>query len=129
MSVAEEAIRNATGSANAPLEYSNYPNRINLDMADWMKSSIQEYAQRNYSMRVSRGSQGTQYGRGQTSSTTTSSMFAERIYQLFQSWNKEGFISVNQDFIICEMVDPSTSRSAQLMCAASIITLNDREPQ
>ena len=75
----------------------------------------------------SRGSQGIQYGRGQTSSTTTHYMFAERRDQLAQSWNDEGFGSLYQELSMCEMVDPSTSRSAQVECASAIRINNDRE--
>ena len=72
-----------------------------------------------------RGSQGIQYGRGQTSSFTTGSMFAEHRDQLSQWWNKEIFSLVDQALLMCEMFDPSTSRYAQVVCAAT--KKNDRE--
>ena len=75
----------------------------------------------------SRGFQGIQYGRGQKSSTTTRSMFAERRAQLYQSWNEEGLSYLYQALIIFEMVYTSTSRSAQVACTAAIKTKNDRE--
>ena len=40
--------------------------------------------------------------------------------QLYQLWNKEGFRSLDQALIICEMDYPSTSRSTQVACAAAI---------
>ena len=82
------------------------------DVSDRAERSIQEYTQRNSEMGGRRVSQGTQYGRGQISSTTTRSKFAEHIAKLSQSWNKEGFRSLYQALIMCEMVEPSTSRSA-----------------
>ena len=47
-------------------------------------------------------------------------MFADRRDQLSQLWNKEVFSSVDQDFLMCEIVDPSTSRSAQVACVTAI---------
>ena len=75
----------------------------------------------------SRGSQGIKYGRGQTSSTTMCSMFADCRAQLSQSWNKEVFRSLDQSFIMCEMVDTYTSRSTRVACAEPIKAKNDRE--
>ena len=74
-----------------------------------------------------RNSQVIQYGRGQTSSTTTCSTFETCRAQLYQSWNEEGFISLDQEFLICEMADPSTSRSARVTCAEDIKKKIDRE--
>ena len=125
MSVAEEAIRKSTNRGNAPLEcwgctnspinhtdrfhiFRNCPNNMDPDMAEREKWLIKEYAQRNSAMVGSRGSHGIQYVIGCTSSTTTCSVFAERRDQIFQSWNKELFISLDQALLICEMVDPST---------------------
>ena len=105
MIVAEEAIRKATGGINAPLEfwgctnspiyhtyrfhiYSKYSNNMDQDVAERVKPSILEYAQRNLSTGGNRGSQGIQYGRGQTSSITTCSTFATSRDQIYQSWNK-----------------------------------------
>ena len=129
MSVAEFAIREETGRVNALLEfwgctkssryheerlhtYRNCPNKMYPDVAKRKKRSIQECAQRNSAMGGSRGSHDIQYGRGQTSSTTTRSRFSERRSQLSQSWNKEVFNSLDQALLMCEMVDPSTSGSA-----------------
>ena len=60
---------------------------MNPDVAERAKQSIQEYSQRNSSMGGNRGSQDIQYGRYQTSSTTTRSMFAEIRDQIDQYWN------------------------------------------
>ena len=87
-------------------------------MAERAKRSIQEYAQQNSAMGGSKFFQGIQYVRGKTSSTTTRYMFPERRYQLSKSWNEEGFSSLDQALLMCEMVDPSTSRSAQAAYAA-----------
>ena len=54
-------------------------------------------------------------------------MFAESRAQIYQSLNKEGFIYLDQALLICEMVDISTSSSAQVTCAAYIKTKNDIE--
>ena len=147
MSVAEEYMINSSGRVNARLEwwgcanspryhayrfhtYRICPNKMDPDMAGHAKLSIQEYAQHNSAMRGGRGSQGIQYGIGQTSSTTTRSMFAECRSHLYQSWNKEVFSSLYQALFMCEMVNPSTSRSSQVACAAAIkkwqIKLQDR---
>ena len=72
-------------------------------------------------------SQGIQYGIGQTSSTTARSMFSECRSQLSQLWNEEGFILLDQALIMCEIFDPSTSRSSLVAYAANIKTKNDRE--
>ena len=64
ISVAKEATRKATGRVNAPLEfwgcnnspiynadrfhtYSNFSNKMDLDVVECVKLSMQEYAQRN----------------------------------------------------------------------------------
>ena len=73
-------------------------------------------------MGCSRGFQGIQYGRGQTSSTTTWSTFAMRRAQIYQLWNKEGISSLDQALLMCEMVHPYTSRYARVVCAAAIKT-------
>ena len=75
----------------------------------------------------SRGSQGNQYGRSQTSSTTTCSMIEMHISQLYQFWNNEGFSLLDQALLMCEMVDTSTSIYAQVTYAAAIKTKNGRE--
>ena len=54
-------------------------------------------------------------------------MFVDRIHHLSQSWNEEGFISLYQVLLMCEMFDPYTSSSAQVACAAAIKTKNERE--
>ena len=129
MGVTEEAIRKAKYNVNAPMEcwgctnypiYHKCPNNMYPDVAERAKPSIKEYNQFNPAMGGSRGSQGIQYGKGQTSSTTTRSMFAELRYQLSQSWNEEGFSSLYQALLICAMVEPYNLRSAQVACAADI---------
>ena len=95
---------------------------MDLDVAEHAKRSIQEYAQNNSVMGGSRVYQGIQYGRGQKSSNTTCSMFAEHRAKLTQQWNKKGSISLDQALLMCEMVDISTSSSAQVTCAAYIKT-------
>ena len=99
MSVVEEAIRKAKGRVNAPLEFwgctnspinhadrfhtdRNYPNKMDLYLIERANYSIQEYNQQNSAMGGSRGSRGNQYGRSQTSSTTTCSMIEMYISQL-----------------------------------------------
>ena len=47
-------------------------------------------------------------------------MFADSRDKLSQLCNEVGFSSLYQSFIICEKVDPSTPRSAQVACAAAI---------
>ena len=78
-------------------------------------------------MERSKVSQGIQYGRGQKSSTTTCSTFKTRRDQIYQSWNEEGFSSLYQALLICEMADPYTSKSAQVAFEAAIKTKIDRE--
>ena len=54
-------------------------------------------------------------------------MFPEHRAHISISWNREGFGSVDQSFLVCEMVVPSNSRSARVACAEAIKTKNDRE--
>ena len=72
-----------------------------------------------------RGYQGIQYVRGQKSSAKTRSIFTDLREQISQLWNKEGFSSVDQYFLMREMVDPSTSRYVQVACASTIKTRNE----
>ena len=138
-----EAIRKATGRVNAPLEcwgftnspryhverfhtYRNCPNNMDPNVAESTKRPIHEYTQRNSEMGGSRGSQGIQYGRCQTSSTTRCSKSATRRAQLYRSWNKEVLSSLDQALLMCEMVDLSIPRSARVACAEAIKTKIDR---
>ena len=73
-----------------------------------------------------RGFRGIQYGRGQISLTTTRFIFADRRDRISQSWNEEGFSSLDQALFMCEIVDPSTLRSKQVVCEADIYK-NDRD--
>ena len=59
------------------------------DVAEHASRSIQEYSQHNSVVVGSRVSQGIKYGRGQISSTTMYSIFAERRSQLAHSFNEE----------------------------------------
>ena len=70
-------------------------------------------------------SQGGQYVRSNTSSTTMHSMVVELMYQLSQSWNEELFSSLDQTLLMCEMVEPYTSRPERVTCAAGMKTNND----
>ena len=54
-------------------------------------------------------------------------MFAEHRYQLDQMWNGEGYRSLYQAFIMCEIVDPYTPRPARVACASDIKTKYYRE--
>ena len=54
-------------------------------------------------------------------------MIEMHISHLYQLWNEEGFSSLDQALIMCEMVDTSTSRSARVAYAAAIKTKNDTE--
>ena len=145
MIVAEEAIREAAGRFNDPLEfwwctnspryheeklhtYINCPNKMDPDVVDIAKQSIQEYDQINSEMGGIRNSQGVQYGRGQTSSTTTCSMFAERRSQLSQSWNKEGLRSLNQEFICVKWL-VHIPQGLHEWCVRQIFKKNDRKPR
>ena len=95
MSVAEDSISKEKVRVNTPLEcwgcinsprchedrfrtYRNFPNNMDPEVTERANRSIQEYAQRNSAMGRNRESKGIQYGIGQTYSTTTRSMFAER---------------------------------------------------
>ena len=49
-------------------------------------------------------------------------MFSEQRDQLVQSWNQEQFISLYQSLLMCEIVDPSTSRLSQLACTSKMET-------
>ena len=111
MIVAEEAIRNTAGRVKAPLKfrgctnfpiyhvdrfhtYRNCPKNMGTDVLERVMSSIQDYTQHNSAVGGRRGSQGIQYGRGQTSSTIICSMFADIIAQIYQLWDEEGFGSL-----------------------------------
>ena len=56
-------------------------------------------------------SQGIQFVRGHTYSTTTHSMFVDHRVQLSQLWNEELLGYLDKALLICEMVDPSNSSS------------------
>ena len=125
--MAEEAIRNSTVRFNDPVEcwgctnpprhhadmfhtYRNCPNNRDPDVAERAKQSIQEYAQHNYMKEGIRGDQDSQVKCSQTSSMIVRYMFAERRVQLTQSWKEEGFGSLDHEILMCEMMDPYTSR-------------------
>ena len=75
----------------------------------------------------SRGFHGIKYGRGQTSSTTTCSIFTTRRAQLYQSWNEEGFSSLYKALIICEWLIHLTQGPYKWRVWQIFKTKNDRE--
>ena len=120
MSMTKVAIRKERCRVNAPLEwwgctnshiclmkmfhtYSKCANNRDPDIAEISKQSVQEYAKLNSSTGGNMISHCCQYGRGQTSSTTTCSIFAKRRDNIEKSWNEEGFRSLDQAFPICEI--------------------------
>ena len=64
--------------------------------------------------------QGIKYGRDQIYFTTKRPIFAERRDELVQSWNEEIFSSLDQVFLMCEMVEPTILRSEQVACASAV---------
>ena len=142
MSLFKETIRKSKGRVNTPLKfggcnnfpryhadrfhaYRNCPNKMYPDVAERAKQSIQQCTQHNSSMGGSKGSQGIQYGRCQTFSTKTRYIFAENRARLSQPWNEEGLSSLYQAFLLCDMFNPPTSRSARVKCVENIKTKND----
>ena len=69
---------------------------------------------------VIRGDQNIQGQRGQTNSMAVRSMFSEWGIKLTQYWKYEGFGSLDYALLMCEMMDPSTSRSVRLECAGAM---------
>ena len=137
MSVAEEDIRKVTGRSNTPVEcwgYTNYPgyhadrfhtyincpNKRDPDVAEQAKQSIQDYDQRTYMIGGIRGDQDSPGQLGHIYSMAVRSMFAEQRFWITRSWKEEGFGSVDHALIMCEIMDPSTSRSVLLECAGSL---------
>ena len=137
MSVAEESIIKETGRFNTPVEcwgwtkspiyhadrfhtYINCPNKIDPDVAEREKQSIQEYYQRTLMKVGIRGDQDIQGRCGQTSSMAVRSMFAERRIQISQYWKEEIFGSLEHVLLMYEIMDPYTSRSVRLACAGSL---------
>ena len=100
---------------------------MDRDVVEFSKRSIKEYIQRNSEMVGNRGYQGIQYRRGHTTSTTTRYMFADFRDQLSQLWNEDGLRYLYREFLMCEMVDPFTSGSTRVVCAAAIKTKNYRK--
>ena len=107
--------------------YRNFPNKMEPEVAECVKQSIQEYAQQNWAMVQNSIPHGIRNGRGQTSSNTTLFIFAEHRAQLDQFCNEEGFSSLYHALIMCEMVEPYTSRSSWMACAADFKTKYYRE--
>ena len=131
ISMDEEVIRKATCRFNAPLKcwgctnsrryyagrfhtYRNCPNKRYPDVVERVKHSIQEYAQCTSMMGGIRGDQNRQGERGQTYPMALLSMFAEWRVQLSRSWKEEGFGSLDHTILMCEIMDPYTSRSVWL---------------
>ena len=56
----------------------------------------------------------------QTSTMAVGYIFVERRFQLTQSCKEEGFVSLYHALLLCEMMDPSTSRSVRLACAGAL---------
>ena len=127
----------ATGSFNTPVErwictnspkyhvdrfhtYINCPNKRGLDVSEHAKQSIQDYEQRTSMKAVIRGDQDIQVQRGQISSMAVCYMFAEQRYHLTWSCNEEGFGSLEHAIIMCEIMDPSTSRLVRLVCTGDL---------
>ena len=100
--------------------YRNCPNKRYSEVAEREKKSTQEYAQCTSMMGGSRGDQDSQGQRGQTSSMKVRSMFEDRWVQLTRYWQEEGFGSLDHALLMCEIMDPSTSRSVRLTCAGSL---------
>ena len=92
MSVAEEAIRKTIGRVNAPLDflgitnspryhvyrfhaYRECPQKMEPDVVERAKRSIQEYAQRNLTMVNNRSPHGSQLKLGKTASATERFIF------------------------------------------------------
>ena len=102
--VTENTIIKETGRVNNPIKwwgcteppryhvaslhtYWNWTNNMDPDVAERAEQSIKEYTKQNSAMGGNRGYKGIQYGRGQTSSTTKSSMFEESRDQIYQFCN------------------------------------------
>ena len=136
MSVAEEAIIKATGRFNNSVEfwgctnpprynayrfytYINCPNKRNPDCSEREKQSIQEYDQYTSMMVGSRGDQDIQGQCGHKYLMAVRSMFAERRVQITRYWKEEVFGSLDHSLLMCEIMDPSTSRSERLACAGA----------
>ena len=68
----------------------------------------------------SRGAQDSQGKWNHTSSMSVRSISAERRVQLTQSWKEEGFEYLDHALLMCEMMEPSTSRSFWLACSGAL---------
>ena len=100
--------------------YGNYSNKRYLEVSEQAKHSIQEYAQLVTMKGGIRGDQDIQGQHGQTYSIAMHYMFAERRVQITRSCKEEGFGSLDPALLMCEMMDPSTSRSFRLACAGDL---------
>ena len=137
MSVAEDAIRKKTCRFNAPMgfwgctnfpiyhedrfhAYRNFPNKMYLDVVDQEKQSIQYYDQRISMMGGSRCVQDSQGKCSLTYSMSVCSIFTEQRVQMNRSWKEEGFGSLDHALLMCEVMDPSTSRSVLLACGGAL---------
>ena len=54
------------------------------------------------------------------------SMSEDFRYQIEKLWNEEGFSSLYHALIVCELVEPSTSRSTQVTRAAAIKNIKEK---
>ena len=137
MSVAEDAIRKATGRFNTPVDcygcinsskyhadrfhtYRNCLNKRYPDVVEWSNQFFQEYAQLTSMEGLIMVDEYIQGQHGRTYSMAVRSMIAERIFQLNRSWKEEGFGSLYHELLMCEMMDPSTSRSVWVACAGAL---------
>ena len=137
MIVSEQAIINSTGRFNAPLDfwgctdspryhtdrfhaYKKFPNKRDLYVAQQSKKSIQDYYQRTFMMGVIRGAQDSQGKWGHIASMEMRSVFLQWRVQLTRSWKEEIFGPIYHALLMCEMIDPYTSRSVHLSCVGSL---------
>ena len=56
-------------------------------------------------------------------------MFAERKVQLTRSWKEEGFGSLYHALLMCEMMEPYTSKSVRLACVGGLNAIQSIKDQ
>ena len=100
--------------------YRNCPKKRYQEIAERSNQSIQEYTQHNSVMRGIRGDYNRQGKCGYTSSMEVRSMFAERRFQIVRSWKEAGFGSLHQSLIMCEMMNPSISKSVWVVSSGAL---------
>ena len=67
-----------------------------------------------------RGDKDSQERSGQTYSMAGRSMFAERRLHFNQYWKEEGFGYIYHALLMCEIMNPSTSKSVWLACSGAL---------